>query len=86
MGCITISTSESLDIDNTYIETPTVTDFPVSTLTKSAVKSRSFKEVLLPAVSSVFNKGLFGSGQVIFSEEDIRQRSSEDGVQLVVER
>ena len=27
---ITISTSDSLDIDNTYIETPTVTAIPVT--------------------------------------------------------
>jgi hypothetical protein len=29
-GGITISTSDSLDIDNTYIETPTVTAIPAN--------------------------------------------------------
>lgn len=46
-GSITISTSDSLDIDNTYIETPTVTATPVNitleTCGKEKIASRSVR-------------------------------------------
>ena len=57
---ITISTSDSLDIDNTYIETPTVTATPVNIIVKG-----SFKDGLITIVF-IFSRVLFQTLPSIF--------------------